>query len=138
MKRFLVILIPLLLYSCGSQDDAVVDFFPNSSNWQLEAQLFDPGDGSGLPNWGSRMISEPGTKYGYSGEGFEYLKVESERRIGFISGKVATNGSFCDLTGVVGPETEARFDEALDKIVVENCDASGEDMLLGLEVSEDQ
>ena len=29
---------------------------------------------SGLPNWGARMINEPGTKYGYSGEGFEYLK----------------------------------------------------------------
>jgi len=83
--------------------------------WELEATLFDPGDGSGV-----------------------FESVESERRIGFISGKVATNGSFCDLTGIVGPETEARFDEVLDKIVVENCDASGEDMLLGLEVSEDQ
>ena len=29
---------------------------------------------SGLPNWGRRMISTPGEKYGYSGEGFEYLK----------------------------------------------------------------
>ena len=29
---------------------------------------------SGLPNWERRMIEEPGTKYGYSGEGFEYLK----------------------------------------------------------------
>lgn len=29
---------------------------------------------SGLPNWGARMINKPGTKYGYSGEGFEYLK----------------------------------------------------------------
>ncbi len=29
---------------------------------------------SGLPNWGSRMINTPGTTYGYSGEGFEYLK----------------------------------------------------------------
>jgi CubicO group peptidase (beta-lactamase class C family) len=29
---------------------------------------------SGLPNWGARMINSPGTKYGYSGEGFEYLK----------------------------------------------------------------
>lgn len=29
---------------------------------------------SGLPNWGARMINEPGTKLGYSGEGFEYLK----------------------------------------------------------------
>ncbi|MGX1930153.1 serine hydrolase [Flagellimonas sp. 2504JD4-2] len=29
---------------------------------------------SGLPNWGIEMINEPGEKYGYSGEGFEYLK----------------------------------------------------------------
>ncbi|MEX0290691.1 MAG: serine hydrolase [Flavobacteriaceae bacterium] len=29
---------------------------------------------SGLPNWGRRMINVPGEKYGYSGEGFEYLK----------------------------------------------------------------
>lgn len=29
---------------------------------------------SGLPNWGTRMINKPGTAYGYSGEGFEYLK----------------------------------------------------------------
>jgi len=29
---------------------------------------------SGLPNWGIEMISTPGEKYGYSGEGFEYLK----------------------------------------------------------------
>ncbi|MEM7381760.1 MAG: serine hydrolase domain-containing protein, partial [Bacteroidota bacterium] len=29
---------------------------------------------TGLPNWGTRMINEPGTTYGYSGEGFEYLK----------------------------------------------------------------
>ena len=29
---------------------------------------------SGLPNWGRYMQESPGTKYGYSGEGFEYLK----------------------------------------------------------------
>ncbi|WP_161991910.1 serine hydrolase [Flagellimonas algicola] len=29
---------------------------------------------SGLPNWGIDMIAAPGEKYGYSGEGFEYLK----------------------------------------------------------------
>lgn len=29
---------------------------------------------SGLPNWGWEMIHTPGEKYGYSGEGFEYLK----------------------------------------------------------------
>ncbi|MEL6803335.1 MAG: serine hydrolase, partial [Bacteroidota bacterium] len=29
---------------------------------------------SGLPNWGARLVNEPGTTYGYSGEGFEYLK----------------------------------------------------------------
>ena len=29
---------------------------------------------TGLPNWGTRIINKPGTTYGYSGEGFEYLK----------------------------------------------------------------
>ncbi|MEM9681536.1 MAG: serine hydrolase, partial [Bacteroidota bacterium] len=29
---------------------------------------------SGLPNWGMQLIETPGTKFGYSGEGFEYLK----------------------------------------------------------------
>ena len=29
---------------------------------------------SGLPNWGIPLINTPGTEYGYSGEGFEYLK----------------------------------------------------------------
>ncbi len=29
---------------------------------------------TGLPNWGRKLTFEPGTKYGYSGEGFEYLK----------------------------------------------------------------
>ncbi|MEM8583958.1 MAG: serine hydrolase [Bacteroidota bacterium] len=29
---------------------------------------------SGLPNWGRELNNEPGTTYGYSGEGFEYLK----------------------------------------------------------------
>ncbi len=28
---------------------------------------------TGLPNWGTRLIREPGLVYGYSGEGFEYL-----------------------------------------------------------------
>jgi len=29
---------------------------------------------SGLPNWGVPLINTPGSEYGYSGEGFEYLK----------------------------------------------------------------
>jgi len=29
---------------------------------------------SGLPNWGRRLNNKPGTTFGYSGEGFEYLK----------------------------------------------------------------
>jgi CubicO group peptidase (beta-lactamase class C family) len=28
---------------------------------------------TGLPNWGSKLIKEPGKQYGYSGEGFLYL-----------------------------------------------------------------
>ena len=28
---------------------------------------------SGLPNWGTELLHTPGTQYGYSGQGFEYL-----------------------------------------------------------------
>ncbi len=38
---------------------------------------------SGLPNWGRELKNKPGTKYGYSGEGFEYLK----RVVAKITGK---------------------------------------------------
>ena len=37
---------------------------------------------SGLPNWGRRLIFEPGTSHGYSGEGFEYLKRVVEKITG--------------------------------------------------------
>ncbi len=38
---------------------------------------------TGLPNWGREMQAEPGEKYGYSGEGFEYLK----RVVAHITGR---------------------------------------------------
>ncbi|MEO0571934.1 MAG: serine hydrolase [Bacteroidota bacterium] len=44
---------------------------------------------SGLPNWGERMINTPGTTYGYSGEGFEYLK------------KVLAKGDFDNLPEII-------------------------------------
>ena len=40
---------------------------------------------SGLPNWGREMEFSPGEKFGYSGEGFEYLK----RVVAHITGKSA-------------------------------------------------
>jgi CubicO group peptidase (beta-lactamase class C family) len=33
---------------------------------------------TGLPNWGSTLLWEPGTRYGYSGQGFEYLGLAIE------------------------------------------------------------
>ncbi|MEM1257489.1 MAG: serine hydrolase [Bacteroidota bacterium] len=44
---------------------------------------------SGLPNWGAKMINTPGTTYGYSGEGFEYLK------------KVLAKGDFDNLPEII-------------------------------------
>jgi CubicO group peptidase (beta-lactamase class C family) len=38
---------------------------------------------TGLPNWGARLIREPGERFGYSGEGFHYLG----RAIVAISGR---------------------------------------------------
>ena len=40
---------------------------------------------TGLPNWGREMEFSPGEKYGYSGEGFEYLK----RVVAHVTGKSA-------------------------------------------------
>ena len=42
---------------------------------------------TGLPNWGREMKFTPGEKYGYSGEGFEYLK----RVVVHITGKKITD-----------------------------------------------
>ena len=41
--------------------------------------------GTGLPNWGGEQLTlqfEPGTAYGYSGEGFVYLQKAIERATG--------------------------------------------------------
>ena len=41
--------------------------------------------GTGLPNWGGERLTlqfEPGTAYGYSGEGFVYLQKAIERATG--------------------------------------------------------
>ncbi len=37
---------------------------------------------SGLPNWGRKLIFEPGSSHGYSGEGFEYLSRVIEKITG--------------------------------------------------------
>jgi CubicO group peptidase (beta-lactamase class C family) len=37
---------------------------------------------SGMPNWGMRLDTVPGTRYGYSGEAFEYLKMAVARDAG--------------------------------------------------------
>lgn len=37
---------------------------------------------TGLPNWGTRLIREPGSLYGYSGEGFLYLGLTVEKITG--------------------------------------------------------
>ncbi|MEM1322350.1 MAG: serine hydrolase [Bacteroidota bacterium] len=49
---------------------------------------------SGLPNWGARMINKPGTVYGYSGEGFEYLK------------KVLAGGSTAEMPQIIQSHLE--------------------------------
>ncbi|XLS29031.1 serine hydrolase [Flavobacteriaceae bacterium M23B6Z8] len=50
---------------------------------------------SGLPNWGTEMKNTPGTVYGYSGEGFEYLK------------KVLAKGEFDSLPQIIQSHLEA-------------------------------
>ena len=37
---------------------------------------------TGLPNWGTRLVREPGERYGYSGEGFLYLGKTIEKITG--------------------------------------------------------
>lgn len=56
---------------------------------------------SGLPNWGVKMINKPGTKYGYSGEGFEYLK------------KVLAGGDFDKMPQIIQSQLEKEVLEPL-------------------------
>ncbi len=49
---------------------------------------------SGLPNWGTYMVSKPGTNLGYSGQGFEYLK------------QVIAKGNFEELPQIIQAHLE--------------------------------
>ena len=69
---------------------------------------------SGLPNWGIDMINEPGEKYGYSGEGFEYLK----RVVVHITGKTIEQLLDEELISPLGlHHMEFSDSEALRKVV---------------------
>lgn len=75
---------------------------------------------SGLPNWGTRMINEPGTTYGYSGEGFEYLK------------KVLAGGTSDELPQII----QAYLDkEVLNPLGMTNTYFMCNDKLPGLKVA---
>lgn len=75
---------------------------------------------SGLPNWGAEMINEPGTTYGYSGEGFEYLK------------KVLAGGVSDDLPGIIQAHLER---EVLDPLKMSNTYFMCNDQLPDLKVA---
>lgn len=75
---------------------------------------------SGLPNWGTRMINTPGTKHGYSGEGFEYLK------------KVLAKGDFDNLPEIIQSHLD---DELLGPLGMTNTYFMCNDVLPSLKVA---
>jgi len=75
---------------------------------------------SGLPNWGVHLINTPGTSYGYSGQGFEYLK------------KVLAKGNFDDLPQII----QAYLDkEILQPLGMKNTYFMCHENLLNLKVA---
>ncbi len=75
---------------------------------------------SGLPNWGTKMINTPGTVYGYSGEGFEYLK------------KVLAGGISDDLPQIIQSHLER---EILNPLGMTNTYFMCSDKLAALKVA---
>lgn len=75
---------------------------------------------SGLPNWGTKMKNTPGTVYGYSGEGFEYLK------------KVLAKGDFDNLPQLIQMHLET---EVLNPLGMSNTYFMCNDQLPGLKVA---
>ena len=52
---------------------------------------------TGLPNWGTRFLREPGERYGYSGEGFLYLGRTAEKLTGLTLHQLAKREVFDPL-----------------------------------------
>ena len=52
---------------------------------------------TGLPNWGTRFVREPGERYGYSGEGFLYLGRTAEKLTGLNLHQLAKREVFDPL-----------------------------------------
>lgn len=103
---FLLLFLPILFVSCSSDDNFVIDYLPtNNSLWQLEATLFDPGDGSGT-----------------------FTPVQSDRILAFEVSRIISNGPFCSLTAPVGPEEVAVYGAAETEIIAAPCN-SGRDSL---------
>ncbi len=102
MKRLLLILLPLFILGCGSDDNYVADFFYSPTTyWKLSAKLNDPGDGSGT-----------------------FQPVISERVLTIEVYRVVTNGSMCTPDGPVGPDEFADYDSNTPEFFVMNCDST--------------
>ena len=67
---------------------------------------------TGLPNWGSRFIRNPGEKFGYSGEGFLYLGRTAEKLTGLSLQELAKREVF-DPLGM--EHTSYVWNEAYDR-----------------------
>lgn len=52
---------------------------------------------TGLPNWGTRFLREPGERFGYSGEGFLYLGRTAEKLTGLTLDELARREVFDPL-----------------------------------------
>lgn len=108
MKSYLLIFFPVLFLSCSSDDNFVVDYLPtNNSLWQLEATLFDPGDGSGT-----------------------FTPVQSDRTLAFEANRIISNGPFCSLMAPAGPEEEAVYGRDETEVIAAPCSNMSDSLLL--------
>ena len=87
MKKYLLLVLLVIISSCTSDDSKPADETGIIGKWKLIEQLADPGDGSGT-----------------------FQPISSERVIEFFSdGTVSVNGDLCFMTSEVGEVVTATY-----------------------------
>lgn len=87
MKKYLIIVLLIVMYSCSSDDSKPTDETGVIGKWKLIEQYLDPGDGSG-----------------------DFQPIESNRVVEFLSdGTVEINGELCFLSSEVGDKETGSY-----------------------------
>lgn len=87
MKRHLLIVLALIIFSCTSDDSKPKGETELIGKWKLIEQLADPGDGSGT-----------------------FQTIDSKRIIEFLSdGTIEINGELCVMSSEVGDKETGAF-----------------------------